>query len=201
MVNKCSAYGCRSGYKKTNVDEKGGSEKITFHSFPLRNKELCDRWSRSIVRKDFVPTKHTKLCSLHFAPSDFVEVHADSNKRRQKSRGDKKELTKRYLKDDAVPSIFPSAPKYLSAAVQPPRTTSKATAASRRLHESKALEDMEASFRQEDNISNMSITDIAQRLNSDETVPGGFTVAWRNFVSLFDGNNRWNTLHQSFCIC
>jgi len=39
---------------------------------------------------------------------------------------------------------------------------------------------MEASFRQEDNISNMSITDIAQRLNSDETVPGGFTVCMRD---------------------
>jgi len=38
---------------------------------------------------------------------------------------------------------------------------------------------MEASFRQEDNISNMSITDIAQRLNG-ETVPGGFTVCVRD---------------------
>jgi len=141
MVNKCSAYGCRSGYRptKTNVDVKGDSEKITFHSFPLRNMELCDRWLRAIARRHFVPTKNTKLCSLHFAPSDFVEVHTDSNKRREKSRGDKKELTKRYLKDDAVPSVFPSAPQHLSTAVQPPRTTSKATAASRRLHESRHL--------------------------------------------------------------
>ena len=47
-----------------------------------------------------------------------------------KSRGDDK-LVKRYLKDDAVLSIFPSAPRYLSTAAQPPRTTHKATSASR----------------------------------------------------------------------
>ena len=149
MVNKCAAYGCRSGYKKKDVGEKGGDEKVTFHSFPLQNKELCDRWLRANPRKDFVPTTHSRLCSLHFTPNDFVEVHTDSNKRRDKSRGDEK-LVKRYLKDDAVPSIFPSAPQYLSTAAQPLRTTHKATSASRRQHEARSLEDMEASFRQED---------------------------------------------------
>ena len=48
----------------------------------------------------------------------------------EKSRGDDK-LVKRCLKDDAVPSIFPSAPQYLSTAAQPLRTTHKATSASR----------------------------------------------------------------------
>ena len=177
MVNKCAAFGCRSGYKKKD-DEKVSHEshdKITFHSFPLHNKELCDRWLRANPRKDFVPTKHSRLCSLHFTPSDFIEVHADSNKRRDKSRGDKK-LAKRYLKDDAVPSVFPSAPSYFSTAVQPPRSTNKATSASRRLLEGKALEDMEASFRQEDDISTLPVADIARRLSSEETVPDGFTV-------------------------
>jgi len=175
MVNKCAAYGCRSGYKNKDVDQTGDSDRITFHSFPLHNKELCDRWIRANPRKDFVPSKHSRLCSLHFKSSDFVEVHADSNKRRDKSRVDKK-LVKRYLKDDAVPSVFPSAPQYLSPAVQSPRTTSKATSASRRLLEARALEDMEASFRQEDDISKLPITDIAERLHNDETVPDGFTV-------------------------
>ena len=202
MVNKCAAYGCRSGYKKKDVGEKGGDEKVTFHSFPLQNKELCDRWLRANPRKDFVPTKHSRLCSLHFTPNDFVEVHTDSNKRRDKSRGDEK-LVKRYLKDDAVPSIFPSAPQYLSTAAQPPRTTHKATSASRRQHEARALEDMEASFRQEDDISKASFADIAHRLRGEETVPSGFTV-WVHdqtlLVCLLEITDEIPSIRASVCV-
>ena len=71
-------------------------------------------------------------------PPPSIFRRTDSNKCRDKSRGDEK-LVKRYLKDDAVPSIFPSAPQYLSTAAQPPRTTHKATSASRHQHEARSL--------------------------------------------------------------
>jgi len=75
MVNKCAAHECRSGYKKKDVGEK-----VTFHSFPPQNKELCDRWLRLNPRQDFVPTKHSTLCSLHFTQNDFVEVQGQKTK-------------------------------------------------------------------------------------------------------------------------
>ena len=79
MVNKCSAFGCKSGYKNNPISGEG-DQKVTFHAYPLQNKELCDKWIRANPRKDFIPSKHSQLCSLHFKPTDFVEIHNDSNK-------------------------------------------------------------------------------------------------------------------------
>jgi len=136
MVNKCAAFGCTSGYKRKaqSVDDAAGSQKVTFHSFPLHDKQLCEKWLRANPRKDYVPSKNSRLCSLHFHPSDFVDVHNDTNKRRDRARAEKK-LYRRYLKDDAVPSIFPNAPAYLSTAGSCRRTTVKATSAGRRQEE------------------------------------------------------------------
>jgi len=91
MVNKCTALGCSSGYKRKqqNTDDEDGSYKITFHSFSLHDKELCQKLVRANNRKDYVPTKHSKLCSLHFKPCDFVDIHKDTNKRRDKTRATK----------------------------------------------------------------------------------------------------------------
>jgi len=47
--------------------------KISFHVFPLNNRELCKRWMKANPWKEFAPTKHSKLCSLHFKPTDLVE--------------------------------------------------------------------------------------------------------------------------------
>jgi len=74
MVHKCAAYSCRSGYKGDVSDIK-----VSFHSFPLNNEELCDRRMKANPRKDFVSTKHSKLCSLHFRSRDFVDEHRESN--------------------------------------------------------------------------------------------------------------------------
>jgi len=111
MVNKCAAYGCESGYSG-NTDVQDGV-KVSFHAYPLSNNELCEKWIRANPRKDFVPTKHSKLCSLHFKPSDFIEARRDTNKRRMKTYADHT-LVRRYLKDDAVPSVFQNTPNYLS---------------------------------------------------------------------------------------
>lgn len=49
MVNKCAAFGCTSGYKRKaqSVDDAAGSQKVTFHSFPLHDKQLCEKWLRA----------------------------------------------------------------------------------------------------------------------------------------------------------
>jgi hypothetical protein len=41
MVNKCAAFGCKSGYK--NNVQQDTDIKITYHSFPLDSEELCDK--------------------------------------------------------------------------------------------------------------------------------------------------------------
>jgi len=102
--------------------------------------------------------------SVHyiFTPSDFVDMHKDTNKRRDRVRADKK-LQRRYLKDDAVPSIFPNAPEYLSKAGSSRRATVKATSAKRHQQEVAAMQQQEETFMNNDDISDASITDIATR--------------------------------------
>ena len=84
MVNKCAAYGCKSGYAKQDESIVSAS-KLTFHAFPLNNEELCAQWVKANPRKDFVPTKNSKICSLHFQPNDFIAERQDSNSQRRKS--------------------------------------------------------------------------------------------------------------------
>lgn len=173
MVNKCAAFGCKSGYKSNrSVDLLN---KVTLHVFPLGDKDLCDKWIRANPRKDFVPTKNSRLCSLHFRPSDFIEERLDKNVTRRKSVGSASRVLRR-LKDDAVPSIFPNAPDYLSMPQKKPRKTSKATSSSRREVEASRLEQLQQSSTACDDISSLSLTDIAGKLQSETTAPAGFTV-------------------------
>jgi len=128
MVYKCAAFGCKSGYTGSDTADKHG-DKITLHVFPLYNEELCEKWIRANPRKDFMPTKHSTLCSLHFTPDDFVLERQDSNSTRRKRKSETP--LRRRLKDDAVPSVFPNCPPYLSSPAAVSRTTSRATSSSR----------------------------------------------------------------------
>ncbi len=60
----------------------------SFHSFPVK-KEIRKKWIVNIRRINFQVTKHTKVCSVHFKPDDFVEG-----------------TSRRRLKKGAVPSVF-----------------------------------------------------------------------------------------------
>ena len=82
MVNKCCAVGCKSGY--TGHSPTPSDARITFHSFPM-DSVLREKWIRANPRKDFVSSKHSHMCSLHFRGSDFVEEHCDSNTTRRKT--------------------------------------------------------------------------------------------------------------------
>ena len=169
MVNKCMAYGCKSGYKGHD------SSDVTFHAFPLKNKDLCDKWKRANPRQDFEPTKYSKMCSLHFKPSDFVDERRDTNKQRMKNYADDR-LVRRYLKDDAIPSLFPNAPDYLSNKLGAPRSTFRASAESRRESQIADMELLAESFMAEDDISHLDLEAIAERIKTEATLPHGFSV-------------------------
>ena len=83
MGFKCAAYGCKSGYV-INTDVDG----VTFYSFPA-DPVLRDQWIRANPRKDFIPTKFSRICSLHFRDCDFIDVRQDSNKSRLKMKSEK----------------------------------------------------------------------------------------------------------------
>ena len=79
MVYKCAAINCWSGY-----DEESKDSIVTFHAFPLHNQQLLQAWHKRLARKDFTPTKYSKLCSIHFTPEDFVTESNDQSNRRKK---------------------------------------------------------------------------------------------------------------------
>jgi len=109
MVFKCSAFGCKGGYDSHVTDKN-----VTFHTFPT-NPEMRENWIRANPRQDFVPTKHSCLCSLHFQPSDFTDVPTDSNKRRLKIISQQRQ--RRQLKEDSVPSLFLNVPDFFCLSI------------------------------------------------------------------------------------
>ena len=88
-MGRCSAYGCKSGY-----DGHETPENVSMHQFPLQDRPLLQKWLRKISRQDFVPSKNSKLCSLHFTDDCFITTSEDSNSR-QKKKKDTSELKRR----------------------------------------------------------------------------------------------------------
>ena len=90
MPCSCVAIDC------TNRRQRDGL--VSFHRFPGRNKELKEKWIRAIRRENWVPSKESVICSDHFTNDCFT------TKPKQKGR---------FLKKDAMPTIFPTFPSYL----------------------------------------------------------------------------------------
>ena len=168
MTYKCSVFGCRSGYRKSKGESQQSEPdqpKPTLHSFP-KDDAILRKWLRAIPRQNFVPTKNSRICSVHFQPSDFIEVSRDSNKSRQKEQKGKT-LSLRYLKKDAVPSVFPNAPRYLSKVNCAARKTTMATAASRRDVAARQVEVLNESLRADDDIGCLSVNELEIRLKKE----------------------------------
>ncbi|QQP51335.1 THAP domaincontaining protein 5like, partial [Caligus rogercresseyi] len=112
--------------QEESVSEK--ATKVSLHIFP-KDEELKKIWLRSIKRKDFVPSKHSRVCSRHFQESCFVLERQDSNNSRSKNNClSSMKLAK--LKPGAIQTIFPEAPSYLSSSI-PERTTHCSTSQKR----------------------------------------------------------------------
>ncbi|KAK4876049.1 hypothetical protein RN001_012471 [Aquatica leii] len=90
MPDSCCAYGC------SNRAHRGDNKQ--FFGFSLKNDERLKRWLNAIKRENFIPTKYSKICSDHFLLSDYLERPG---------------ACKRYLKPDAVPSVFYAFPSHL----------------------------------------------------------------------------------------
>jgi THAP domain-containing protein 1/3 len=161
MPNKCSAYGCKSGY-----DGHKNESRVSFHSFPL-DSDLCDKWIRANPRKDFKPSKHSRLCSLHFRECDFVEEHFDSNLRRKYSTD---KLDKRYLKKDAVPS-------YLTTPLSTPRASAaSARTFGRQQQEAERLDALQELFETQERLQLLTPSQIKDKLTTETAVPSGFQI-------------------------
>ncbi|XP_022161068.1 THAP domain-containing protein 2-like [Myzus persicae] len=89
MVNFCSGFDCPSS---SNVRED-----LSFHKFPLKEKERLQKWVHVVRRKDFKSSSSSTLCSLHLKETDFYSAVVSG---------------KQMSKKSAVPFVF-NFPNYL----------------------------------------------------------------------------------------
>ena len=59
MVNKCVAFGCKSGYATC-------TEKVSLFTFPLHKPDLNEHWVRFVNRTNWQPSQSSVLCVKHF---------------------------------------------------------------------------------------------------------------------------------------
>ena len=117
MVCKCCAPNCKTGY--ASVQEEELERKLSIFKFPDGKKEPKKRaqWIAKIPRAYWNPEDDDdpRICELHFHDDDFIRQSTDSNKRRKRKKGNcDGNLKRKRLKKDAVPSIWPGSPAYLS---------------------------------------------------------------------------------------
>ena len=166
MVNKCAAINCRSGY---SGDSKNPN--VTFHSFPLNNEELSKIWLKNISRKDFTPTKYSRLCSLHFKAKDFREESSDQTQSRKNRRKNVK-LLNRLLKKGAIPTIFKDLPSYYVSEDVPSRS-GMALSTSRNEKAAKLLEEQTEKFLETDELKSF---DSLVSCLAEEQLPHGYLM-------------------------
>lgn len=108
----CWAPGCRSGYRN---EIKSSTTKRHFFKAPSDCEQL-ELWRRLIPRDGQLLSSHV-LCDLHFEEHYIVKKYCCvvNGERLEMDRG------KWDLTPNAVPTIFPNCPKYLSAKSRKPR--------------------------------------------------------------------------------
>lgn len=110
MPTTCWAPGCTSGYRS----EKDVSKRHFFRA--PNDSERLALWRRRIPRDGQLMPSHF-LCDMHFEPQYMLTKYSYTinGERVEMDRG-KWELTV-----NAVPTIFPNCPKYLSSKITKPR--------------------------------------------------------------------------------
>ncbi|KAM8845304.1 uncharacterized protein AB9W97_000515 [Spinachia spinachia] len=78
----CSAYGCTKRHSK-------GSD-VNFFRFPFGDNARLNQWLLNVRRRNWIPSKSSRLCSTHFKEDQFFVDNEG----------------KRRLKETAVPTIF-----------------------------------------------------------------------------------------------
>ncbi|KAF7470258.1 THAP domain-containing protein 8 [Marmota monax] len=89
MPKYCRAPNCSNTAGQLGSDNRP----VSFYKFPLKDGPRLQAWLRCMGREHWVPSCHQHLCSEHFTPSCFQWRWGV-----------------RYLRPDAVPSIFSRVP-------------------------------------------------------------------------------------------
>ncbi|XP_006171745.1 THAP domain-containing protein 8 isoform X2 [Tupaia chinensis] len=89
MPKYCRAPNCSNTAGRLGSDNRP----VSFYKFPLKDGPRLQAWLQHMGREHWVPSCHQHLCSEHFTPSCFQWRWGV-----------------RYLRPDAVPSIFSRAP-------------------------------------------------------------------------------------------
>ena len=137
---KCCVPGCRSGYATfgsrrkgiqatTNSSRSEDEQRISFFAFP-KSEAMLQLWLKAIPRAKFIPSKSSRVCSLHFDNDDIIATSQDTNSSRlNKRRKGDVNLQIFALKSSAIPRLFPNCPKYLSVKRKQSRSASSSTSA------------------------------------------------------------------------
>ena len=121
MGKTCADPECETGNR--GFEKRRIGEKPTLHKIPTDERQ--DTWRRAVPGGDVLKiTDNTRLCSIHFTEESF------QNTRAVLRTGREEELSRRILKPDAVPTIWPNHHWYQSKSTTS-RTTSLATAEAR----------------------------------------------------------------------
>ncbi|KAG8180544.1 hypothetical protein JTE90_018164 [Oedothorax gibbosus] len=103
MPSRCVVPGCKGNYDNGPV--------VNLFQFP-KDVNLWKKWEAAIPRSNPKVTNSSKVCELHFHSSDIettVEIYDEKRMETVDMPLDRVRLQK-----NAVPSIFPNCPAYLS---------------------------------------------------------------------------------------
>jgi hypothetical protein len=159
MPKTCCIPGCKSNYNSTL---KAGKPQVSTFSLP-KNEVLRGKWLKAIPRNNWSPTKYSVVCGLHFPESDIIR----EDKLLLPDGTVTKIPTKTRLSPDAVPSIFPNLPHYLSKKVPLPRKSPD----ERRLDNLARNDNLNEIFEQSDLISNFEdlILNYSSKINISDS--------------------------------
>nr|CAI5819864.1 unnamed protein product [Callosobruchus analis] len=97
--------GCNGNYS--------AAEKV--HVFSLRREEvLRKKWASAIHRDNFIGTKNSRVCERHFAQESIFWISSYYDKT---GKNLTIPLLRPRLKADALPTLLPNCPQYLSKTV------------------------------------------------------------------------------------
>ena len=111
MPNKCCVTGCRSNYEKAEGY-------VLIFKFPC-DENLRKLWLKKIPRKNWTPGPQAVVCEVHFDEKFISKIEEYIDKDGQKKTFPRK---RPVLSSNAVPTIFPNLPQYLSSSSGAERT-------------------------------------------------------------------------------
>ncbi|XP_044198755.1 THAP domain-containing protein 5-like isoform X2 [Thunnus albacares] len=88
MPRYCAVKVCRN---RGGTASRQDNKRISFYPFPLQDKPRLQKWVDNMKREEWTPSRHQYLCSEHFT-EDCFDIRWGI----------------RYLKNTAIPTIFPS---------------------------------------------------------------------------------------------